>query len=72
MVVLEVDEDGHGELSLSFGFFLRILGSGVAGGGVVVACWGSRGSFRFFVGVRGVGNCDELRLGLGPKSEMVK
>ena len=39
---------------------------------VVVACWGSRGSFRFFVGMRGVGDCDDLRLGLGPKSEMVK
>ena len=43
MVVLEVDVDGQGELSLYFGFFLRILGSGVlvGDGGVAVACWGS-------------------------------
>ena len=45
-------------------------------GGVAVACWGSRGSFRFFLGVRGVGDCDDCRssgggLGLGPKREMV-
>ena len=55
MVVLEVNEDGHGELLLSFGFLLRILGSGVllAEGGVVVACWGIIGRYRFFVGVRG-------------------
>ena len=30
-------------------------------GGVAVACWGNRGSFRFFVGVRGVGDCDDCR-----------
>ena len=54
MVVLEIDEDGQGELSLSIGFFLRILGSGVfvAEGGLVVACWGIIGSCRFFVDVR--------------------
>ena len=55
MVVLEVGKDGQGELSLSFGFFLRILGSGVlvGEGGVLVACWGIIGSCRFLVGVRG-------------------
>ena len=63
MVVLEVDLDGPGELSLRFCFFLRILGSEVlvADGGVFVACWGSRESFRYFVGVRGVGDCDDCR-----------
>ena len=77
MVVLEVDKAGHGELSLSFGFFLRILGSGVlvGEGGVVVACCGIIGSCRFLVGVRGgkdskhgsaggvrgVGDCDDSR-----------
>ena len=45
-------------------------------GGVAVVCWGSRGSFRFFLGVRGVGDWDDCRgagggLGLGPKREMV-
>ena len=43
------------------------MGSGVlvADGGVVVACWGSQGSFRFFVGVRGVGDCDDCRVAGG-------
>ena len=30
-----------------------------------MACWGSRGSFRFFVGVRGVGDCDDCRVAGG-------
>ena len=30
-------------------------------GGVPVACWGSRVSFRFFLGVRGVVDCDDCR-----------
>ena len=63
MVVLEVDEVGHGEFSLSFCFFLRTMGSGVlvGEGGVVVACCGIIGSCRFLIGVRGVGDCDDCR-----------
>ena len=53
-------------VNVIFSFFLRIVGSGVSGvlvavGGVIVACWVSWGSFRFFVGVRGVGDCDDYR-----------
>ena len=50
-------------VNVIFSFFLRIVGSGVlvAVGGVIVACWVSWGSFRFFVGVRGVGDCDDYR-----------
>ena len=49
MVVLEIDEDGQGELSLSISFFLWIFGCGVfvAEGALVVACWGIIGSCRF-------------------------
>ena len=68
MVTLEVDvRDREGSVYL--GFFLRILGSGVLGsdGGVVVACWGRKVSFRFKgrmvswlvlvgTGMRGVGD----------------
>ena len=73
MVVLEVDV---GELSFYLGFFLRIFCSGVlvadggvevdsSDGGVAVACWGNRGSFHFFVGVHGVGDCADCRGGGG-------
>ena len=58
MVVLEVDVDG-----LCSGVLVADGGVAVdlSDGGVAVACWGNRGRFRFFVGVRGVGDCNDCR-----------